>query len=152
MALELNLPRLYAVVCVVPLELMAVDAAQYHSTIVRELVLHNEVMRAACAVGLPPAGCPREPTCDGTYGPRAGEARASHAVPAVPRLARAVAHAGKAPLGVRGPWVYTREYRRCSRQYQYRPLSPFQACSAVGPLGAGSYERLPSSAYLLAEP
>jgi hypothetical protein len=49
-ALELTLPRLYAVVCVVPLELMAVDAAQYHSTIVRELVLHNEVMRAACAV------------------------------------------------------------------------------------------------------
>lgn len=49
-ALELNLPRLYAVVCVVPLELMAVDAAQYHSTIVRELVLPNEVVRAACAV------------------------------------------------------------------------------------------------------
>ncbi len=58
MALELNVPRLYAVVCVVPLELMAVDAAQYHNTIVRELVLHNEVMRAACAVGLPPAGLP----------------------------------------------------------------------------------------------
>ena len=49
MALELNLPRLYAVVCVVPLELMAVDAAQYHSTIVRELVLPNEVCARAPA-------------------------------------------------------------------------------------------------------